>query len=552
MKTAILATFAIVLGSTASAQRALGGARPASEELLFEVRDLGLPLDVRSPLHIEGDHIVFALREVQVDRNMDGDVSDHILASYDIATAATSTYGLAVRLTHSGFFGYPFEVSNGCVAVCVDEASQSADLNGDGDTSDFVLHVVELATGQVTNLGRAVSRWFNETAIAVNSDILAFLVDEARQGHTDLNGDGDALDVVMHIHRLSSGTTLNLQLPGYAGAPFQHSLETNNSVDIQGDQVAWSFVEQTDLNGDGFLRPILADYDVVTGQTTLIGTDVQSLRIGFSLVPDLLAFVEHEALVGDLNCDGDATDDQILHTYRPSVAGPKKNEKLDIQSVTGTGELVVITAREIDNHDFNFDSDVNDIGVQIFHVATGVLIPLNRPIEGTVYPLQIQGNLFFYNVPEVNHGTDLNGDGDVQDKVIHLYDAGQGTLTNLGLARDDLFPICGETLAVFRVSETAQGGQDLDGDGLVSSGVLFAYDMLTGTIHNLHARSDTFNFKVDGRRVVYRSSKGIIEIYDADARATIRLGHGATSFASIGRWTAFWSQETLHLAELNY
>src|SRR5262249_51030370 len=73
------------------------------------------------------------------------------------------------------------------------------DLNADGDTTDEVVHLWA-GTGAPLNLGRAA------TAGAVPDRCPAARVAGAGQGHTDLNGDGDAADAVVEIAPLTATT----------------------------------------------------------------------------------------------------------------------------------------------------------------------------------------------------------------------------------------------------------------------------------------------------------------------------------------------------------
>lgn len=81
---------------------------------------------------------------------------------------------------------------------------------------------------------------------------------------------------------------------------------------------------------------------------------------------------------------------------------------------------------------------------------------------------------------------DLNGDGDVLDEVLALHDTASRVTTNLGLA---LIPFsssprlhAGAGRGLAHVSETAQGGTDLNGDGDVLDAVFFGIDLATGTV----------------------------------------------------------------------
>src|SRR5262249_53481370 len=124
------------------------------------------------------------------------------------------------------------------------------DLNGDGDAADSVVHLWP-GSGPAQNLGLAA------TAVALSDNWLAALISEAPQGHTDLNGDGDAQDTVVEVHPLtgqpvSGDSWINVGRPA-------------DVVDVRGSVVAFITPEcsqggpiiagcptgGTDLNGDG-------------------------------------------------------------------------------------------------------------------------------------------------------------------------------------------------------------------------------------------------------------------------------------------------------------
>ena len=96
-------------------------------------------------------------------------------------------------------YGYPSVRAIGAGATVVVFAEPGVDLNGDGDTLDRVYHGVN-PDGTVVNLryasGPAVPTGARHAAIEpIAPGIAAVAVDEASQG-TDMNSDGDLLDVV--------------------------------------------------------------------------------------------------------------------------------------------------------------------------------------------------------------------------------------------------------------------------------------------------------------------------------------------------------------------
>ncbi len=144
----------------------------------------------------------------------DVDTLDRVLQVWDTAVSA---------LTNTQRAAEEFACGPSLVAFRTSEASQGADLNLDGDTADDVLHVYDPATHIVHDTHQAVTpcripecdpripyRVFTSSvkflsrecdqAGGVSSPLCAF-------GGTDLNGDGDADDLVIRLFDLGTGTT---------------------------------------------------------------------------------------------------------------------------------------------------------------------------------------------------------------------------------------------------------------------------------------------------------------------------------------------------------
>src|SRR5438067_2267029 len=106
--------------------------------------------------------------------------------------------------THLHASGSPWAAGD-WVAFLVPE--EDRDLNGDGDTMDDVLQIYDVATGQVWNTGLAAQE------IRIAGDWAEADTPEAAQGHKDLNGDGDASDVVPQLVNLKTREVTNTRLP---------------------------------------------------------------------------------------------------------------------------------------------------------------------------------------------------------------------------------------------------------------------------------------------------------------------------------------------------
>lgn len=79
--------------------------------------------------------------------------------------------------------------------------------------------------------------------------------------------------------------------------------------------------------------------------------------------------------------------------------------------------------------------------------------------------------------PEALHGADLNGDGDVDDRVLRLLDAAASApvVVNVGQAAEDFR--CSGRLLAFRTREASQGHTILNDDGDADDDVLQVFDL---------------------------------------------------------------------------
>jgi len=458
------------------------------------------------------------------DMNGDGDSLDQVLSIHDSAAGTTVNVGLATA---------NYALRGRDVAFVVSEAGQGLDLNGDGDLSDFVLHVYDGYTGSTTNVALAV---FNGE-LFFRGDVVAFTVPENGQGIGDLNGDGDTNDEVLHVHRFLSGTTSNLGL---------QATKLGLGDDVLAFTVREGFQGDTDLNLDGDRADeVLFVYDPADGQVQNLGLALASAAAFVVRGGRVAAYVD-EGLT-DLNGDGDSND-SVLHTY-DAASDVLWNVGLSSVVFATDGVLVLgdkhvvfpVSESSQGNVDMNGDGDTNDevlhfhrYGIQVTtnlglaapsgHVVDGVLVAflvsesqqggadLNgdgdandrvlhvRSMVGTttvnvglasdpqlVETIEISGGSVAFSVSESKQGgNDFNGDGDANDTVMHVYDAALDATTNLGLATVPFFSrheITPRTLS-FLVSEAAQGGTDLDGSGTAAENVLHVYDLVGDTVYN--------------------------------------------------------------------
>jgi len=69
----------------------------------------------------------------------------------------------------------------------------------------MILPILTRAMGTTTNVGLAAGGGFG-IGIQIDGNLVAFVVSEFSQNNTDLNGDGDADDLVLHVFDISAIT----------------------------------------------------------------------------------------------------------------------------------------------------------------------------------------------------------------------------------------------------------------------------------------------------------------------------------------------------------
>ncbi len=320
-----------------------------------------------------GGRWVVALRseveEGPTDLNGDGDTFDILPFFHDVQTGTSTSLGLSV-----GFNSFVIDPPR--IALLPFEAP--ADLNGDGDVSDRVLHLIDLSTGAVTNVALPAI----EESIRFIGGRLVFLVLENSHGQTDLNGDGDAIDRVLHVHDPATGLTTNLALHVPFGATGDANL------------LAFSVLEgAADLNGDGdlsdrvlhvhrFSPPGTTNLGVAGDPVWLHANRVVLRTPDLAIGPDLGAYDVVEDSLTTLG---------ISYPHTAAGDGPL------LANLAGPSEQIL----------------------RIHHVPTAATIDVPLP---TTFA-RVNGSTVLFEVEEKEvglAGADLNGDGDVHDLVLHV------------------------------------------------------------------------------------------------------------------------------------
>lgn len=335
---------------------------------------------------------------------------------------------------------------------------------------------------------------------------------------TDLVPGGTTPSSHAYLHDRVTGTTRLLDVapdgaPGDGGAAFSVGLSADgraavfdsNSTNLlgpggDGNGTIDSFVVRSDPADpggvDALLFPngtlddvVLESIDAATGAiTTLCPADAVSVAAGNAV------FLRPESATGTASCpagslngDGD-TSDRVV-TYVPAGGAPQ-NLALAATAVALSPTMIAALADEAaqGTSDLNGDGDASDTVLHVRAVGGTTWTNVGRAADA----LALAGDRVAFLVPEAQQGEDLDGDGDTTDRVVHVYGLGGFKLRNLETAGEELVfgaptgTACGtRQLLAFRTSEAAQGAGPLNGDGDTSDGVLFVYDVATKSLVNV-------------------------------------------------------------------
>lgn len=335
------------------------------------------------------------------------------------------------------------------------------ELNGDLYQIDTVPAVVDAVTlsGRIvpTAMGDFgvlfTSPWENSALPdATDPSWFPIRVREGAQGQTDLNGDGDHADDILHIHFPRTGRTIN------TGRVAGHLVQPANLPGYDPDQVPdlllytlWESSQGEDLNGDGAIE-------------------------GSFLVVNDLAGGEHV--------------------------------------IAREGDALEFWGRHLLFWTYDADEPVRTLGLYDTHTSevslTSAVAGVKEPLSSIpTYFQEVVGPFLVFGQAEEEVGADLDGDGDIEGWVLHVHDVREQVTRNLGIPvdlfnGDVLAEGNGSPRAVLGVLEAAVE-VDLNGDGELSSRVLFAVDLKSGKVAGLGPGLDFhFGFLFDDDLVVQR------------------------------------------------
>lgn len=396
-----------------------------------------------------GGGVAFALYEGEApgDLNGDGDLDDYTVYVWDGAGF--------INLGVAAFGQAPVALVGHGLAFQAIEAGEGADLNSDGDTNDVI--VMTWDGGPVVNVGLAVEPG---TLTPLAAGGLAFVVPESMQGGSDLNGDGDSDDGV--VHTVNGGTVFNLAYAdgfdfGFFTAPSLQALSSGGLAFAVPEAAQGN--ADLDANGDSNGSVV----HVWDGSTV---TNLGVAAAGPSLVPledGGLAFAVSESDHPGGSLNGDADDfDVVIFAWQggAAISTDYAYDGSPAVALDGSG-FVFLASEPQQSVDLNADGDTSD-SVLVTWDGTSAQ---NLGIEPMVnWRIALDGGGFAFVRYELHAGSDLNGDGDTTDPIVQVWKA--GSVINLGITTNfyEAIALRGGGLGTV-VSEITQGSTDLNGDG---------------------------------------------------------------------------------------
>jgi hypothetical protein len=401
--------------------------------------------------------------EGDADRNGDGDSMDIVPVVVDLVDGSVTDLGLAKSNPPI------LTVGDVLIALGVSEENQgNTDLNGDGDSFDVVLHVYDSSTRATTNAGFALGL----IPPAIGGGAVAFAVSEPDQGAADLNGDGNVDDAVLHVYDARTQVTTNAQRAVTSALQFHdHAFTLTTDETSAGG----------DLNGDGDLGDtrIFELYDLVTGG--IVSVPLAILGSPLPVAPDeWCLLVDESAQQEDLNSDGDQDDGAYL------LVEPHLGTFLatGLSSLTTFGALAeggsaAVIHNEIDGDDRNGDFDFNDSYVALLQPGLAPIFITDTPTL-SASPRALTSNRLGFLVSEFEAG-DLNGDGGLDDNILFAMNTASGQVMATGLEAFTL-QASGEHFLFTQAETEGLLERDLNGDGDFDDAVLAYRNTLTGAL----------------------------------------------------------------------
>ncbi len=474
---------------------------PASPSTLAapSPRNLELAIDQDVILHGDGNYTVFGVNESQqgVDYNGDGDLYDAAIHAYDgLARQVISPDRHQVLSRNHN--DSTCLVGNVVAFIALEDGNQ--DINGDGDQDDRGLALWDLTTGDVTFGPKATAM-----GVACGAGRVGYRVDEKDQNQ-DLNGDGDQLDDVWHVYRLSNGNNHNLEVSSFAVIRatarmngFGFVFEANEDTDGKD--------HNKDGDQDDLVIMMYRFSNGLTYNSGLAGTLQYDER--FSLVKAYGRFqpfrADEAAQSADLNADGDQ-DDIIGFAFDTRFGSLKQGLAGDMIRSSSRWLTLVVDESAQGATDFNSDGDTNDHILVFQNAFNGLRWNTEHALVASSYAIPywqtdwstgFHGRKVTATVYESPTDQDLNGDGDMSDRVIVTYDPANNTdfvtdglSSNYCYQEESVLPVNADTAFGCR-NENFAPATDFNGDGDTSDSIAQLVDLGTGLVTSTDLALDT-------------------------------------------------------------
>ena len=196
--------------------------------------------------------------------------------------------------------------------------------------------------------------------------------------------------------------------------------------------------------------------------------------------------VREEGQGEDLNGDGDMGD-TILHIYHHASGVVENTEHPLVEStfrpICLEGQFLAFVTREDQREDYNGDGDMNDRALALWNLSTGADYVNVIAAGGGV---ACGGGRVAFVADEYGDGRDYNGDLDLSDRVWHVFEISTRASTNLKHAQ-----VAGmyasakmnDRALVFETKESLNS-RDSNDDGDQDDLVILAYPFTTGSVVN--------------------------------------------------------------------
>ncbi len=345
--------------------------------------------------------------------------------------------------------------------------------------------------------------------------------------HTEANADSHWTTISNGGRVVAFGSTATNLAPDDTNASQDVFVRTADPTNLTSDVTADGILDDT----------VLQVHDGTTG--AVIGARCPASQV--AVRDGVAAFLRPESAgpasgcptgAPSLNGDGDQLDD-VVHLWS---GGTVQNLGLAATAVAISASRVAALVSEAGSGTvLNGDGDTSDDVVHVWSRPAGPWTNVGQAAD----QLAIVGNLVVFLTTEASQGTEsLNGDGDTDDRVLQIYDAGASVMvigaatSPRALAAEDFvvggYP--GAELVAFRTRESAEGGTILNADGDTKDDVLHVYDAATGTVLNTGAAVTPCRLEACDPRVPYRVGRDTVRFLtlEADQGADLN-GDGDTS-----------------------